>query len=81
MKRPRRIILNAPTVLSLLLCGATVVLWVRSYWREDDVTVRPVGWDYIEIISSRGSVAIHRRHKMGSVNFRPRAYWDVEELN
>src|SRR5258706_12166902 len=41
MKRLRRIIFNAVTVLSLLLFMATVGLWVRSYSRGDEITV---GW-------------------------------------
>jgi hypothetical protein len=32
MRRLGRYALNALTVLSLLLCVATIVLWVRSYW-------------------------------------------------
>jgi hypothetical protein len=32
VRRLGRIRLNALTVLSLLLCVATIVLWVRSYW-------------------------------------------------
>ncbi len=42
MKRIGRYILNGFTVLSLLLCMATVVLWVRSYW-VCDVIVRRIG--------------------------------------
>src|SRR5215510_12949668 len=30
-----RRLLTAATILSLLLCLATVGLWVRSYWRQD----------------------------------------------
>jgi hypothetical protein len=37
VKRLVRILLNAVTVLSLLLCAATAVFWVRSYWRTDHV--------------------------------------------
>jgi hypothetical protein len=37
MRRPLRILLNAATVLSLVLCVATAGLWVRSYWRFDDL--------------------------------------------
>jgi hypothetical protein len=32
VRRPIRIFVNAVTVTSLLLCVATAVLWVRSYW-------------------------------------------------
>ena len=39
MKRLVRYIFNGLTVLSLLLCVATAVLWVRSYWRWDEVAV------------------------------------------
>jgi hypothetical protein len=35
MKRLRRIIFNGLTALSLLLYGATCILWVRSYWVSD----------------------------------------------
>jgi hypothetical protein len=35
LKRIRRILLNAATVLSLVTCTITVVLWVRSYRTED----------------------------------------------
>jgi hypothetical protein len=37
VRRLLRILLNALTVVSLLLCVATVVLWVRSYWYEDAI--------------------------------------------
>jgi hypothetical protein len=37
MKRLLRILLYSTTVLSLLLCVATGVLWVRSYWWFDDL--------------------------------------------
>jgi hypothetical protein len=35
VRRIGRYILNGLTVLSLVLCVATVGLWVRSYWRSD----------------------------------------------
>jgi len=35
VKRLFRVLLNAATVLSLLLCAATVLLWVRSYFASD----------------------------------------------
>src|SRR5258708_2556938 len=45
MKRLRRIILNGLTVLSVLVCAGTLVLWVRSYSVCDIVTwLRGRGW-------------------------------------
>jgi hypothetical protein len=38
VRRLRRILLKAATVLSLLLCAATGALWVRSYRTIDDVS-------------------------------------------
>ena len=35
MRRLARWTLNALTALSLLICVATVVLWVRSFWAAD----------------------------------------------
>ena len=35
MRRLSAILFNATALLSLLLCIATVGLWVRSYYRED----------------------------------------------
>jgi hypothetical protein len=35
VRRFLRILFNAATVLSLVLCVATAALWVRSYWRLD----------------------------------------------
>src|SRR5687768_12185993 len=35
VRRFGRILFNAMTVLSLLFCVASAVLWVRGYWRSD----------------------------------------------
>jgi hypothetical protein len=37
MSRLPRIIFNLLTILSLLLCVATIALWVRSYWHDDEI--------------------------------------------
>jgi hypothetical protein len=48
MKRLLRILLNAATMLSLLMCVAIVVLWIRSYWVGDiSYHVSPLGVWYL----------------------------------
>jgi hypothetical protein len=49
-----RYIFNGLTVLSLLLCAATCVLWVRSYYLTDRWMPDPSKWGEIAIISDRG---------------------------
>ncbi|HEY7118309.1 MAG TPA: hypothetical protein VH475_17100 [Tepidisphaeraceae bacterium] len=39
MRRLLRILLNVATVVSLVLCAATVVVWVRSCWRIDELQI------------------------------------------
>ena len=53
----RRRLLNLLTGLSLLLCVAVVVLWVRSYWRMDHVS-RYWPQSYREVVSARGDVVM-----------------------
>jgi hypothetical protein len=36
----RRRLLNLLSAVSLLLCGAVCLLWVRSYWCSDEITYR-----------------------------------------
>ena len=76
MRRLGRILVNALTVLSLLLALASAVLWVRSYWRADRMdwtrpfdpaTERP----FIGLASSRGGVTIH----FGVFSSGPRSRW------
>ena len=64
VRRLLRILLDAATALFLLLCMATVVLWVRSYWRADLVGwVRPArpGTEsiFFDLGSGGGGVAIY----------------------
>lgn len=40
MKRVWRYLFNGLTILSLLLCAAASVLWVRSYWVTDRLVLR-----------------------------------------
>ena len=54
----RRRIFTALSVLSLLLCLATIALWVRSYWRSDVVSyvVDPNRW--YAAMSLRGHIGL-----------------------
>ena len=48
---------NIRTVLSLLLCIATVGLWVRSYWYED-LLAFPSPAEYSALQSAEGTVTV-----------------------
>jgi hypothetical protein len=57
----RRRLFNLAAGVSLVLCVATVVLWVRSYWREDTVLClySTSYWDYpvdFKLTSRRGGM-------------------------
>ena len=61
----RRPLLHPLTALSLLLCAASVVMWVRSYSRGDTW----VAWeregarcfsDVCQVVSARGGVVVYR---------------------
>jgi hypothetical protein len=52
MRRVLRILLNTLTTLSLLLFAATILLWVRSYWRVECVK--------LPLTRSPGAVQFHR---------------------
>jgi hypothetical protein len=54
----QRRLLNLLTVLSLLLCVAVVILWVRSYWRADYVRIQ--GWYEWKWISTTGQLTVYR---------------------
>jgi hypothetical protein len=57
MRRLARYLLTLCSALSLLLCAAACVLWVRSYWLADLVTSRRLdgGWS---VQSARGRVTL-----------------------
>jgi hypothetical protein len=67
MKRLSRLLLNAATVASLVLCLAAGLLWVRSYWVIDRVTHASarlqrvasgggvVFFDWLTLVGDRGS--------------------------
>jgi predicted Zn-ribbon and HTH transcriptional regulator len=58
VRRIPRILLNALTALSLLLCVATCVLWACSYWLYNDGFVR-VGQQYFALNSGNGRMVLY----------------------
>lgn len=58
MKRAIHILLNATTVLSLLLCAATLVLWARKRNMVDMLIYRSRRANYV-LIASRDGVEYH----------------------
>jgi hypothetical protein len=61
MRRLARWALNALTVLSLLLCVATAVLWVRGYWLEEGYArLTPEPRDYIQVSARDACLWLYR---------------------
>jgi hypothetical protein len=64
MRFVRRLLLNTLTVLSLLLCVAAAVLWSRSYWRAESISVygpwpRAHQWRYsLDILTCQGALML-----------------------
>jgi hypothetical protein len=72
MKRLRRIIFNVLTVLSLLLCVATVGLWVRSYFAMDRLAIsrfsdegKKTFWTWDELKVGKGGIGFNRHVQSG----------------
>jgi hypothetical protein len=85
MRRLLRILLNAATVLSVLLCVATVVLWGRSYQWCDDVQINrntPTAAISAAVSAPRGCIQISYRRvpfapgtSVKSINLGWRGEW------
>jgi hypothetical protein len=74
MKCVLRILFNVLTVLSLLLCVATVLLWVRSYWSLDEFGYRFRDDSGVSISNPRGHLLVWWHFpgpKDGPMSFRP----------
>lgn len=56
--RPRRILATTGTILSLLVCLATTLLWLRSYWRADVFYVCDSRGSGLVIVSFSGRIII-----------------------
>ena len=76
VRRLRRIILNALTFLSLLICLATAGLWVRSYWVRDELQwyrwsdAEDVPLYYVcEARFIRGTLMLHSVSETGMASF------------
>jgi hypothetical protein len=63
-RRLPRILLNAATAVSLGLCVATTLLWVRSYWRVD-FAERIWPDAVVQVWSTSGLVALTRHDLSG----------------
>jgi hypothetical protein len=72
----RRHFLNFATAVSLVLCMATVVLWLGSYWWAGGVSVAG-RW---AVSAGEGKLSLHYQSK-GAPPDHPRVAWNVEDLD
>ena len=56
----RRALLNAAAPLSMLLCAATAILWIRSQWHLDDVNLHPAAQESWLLRSAEGRLYLQR---------------------
>jgi hypothetical protein len=75
MKRIGRYILNGLTVLSLLICVATVALWVRSYRFEEAACYRSRSHYLYMASSQRGRLWIEVIHEIGLFDSKSHTDW------
>jgi hypothetical protein len=76
MSRFLRILLNLTTAFSLLLCVATCVIWVRSYWRLELITRSEISRDERFIWTSGNNILIHN----GGVRFDTVLFRDLTKV-
>src|SRR4051794_9644895 len=57
MRRTARYLASIAVAASVLMCAATIVLWVRSYFVRDTIR-RFENWS---VVDARGSVCVHNR--------------------
>ena len=76
----KRRLLNLLTGLSLLLCVAALVLWVRSYWRVDSLTFNFSPLRVAGVHSGKGSLCIELYGSPASDGqwgqFREEGHWE-----
>jgi hypothetical protein len=70
-RRLPRLLLNAATAVSLLLYAATVVLWVRGYWREDLIRLGAADGGHI-IRLGDGAIVVHEYDRFDPASGRYR---------
>jgi hypothetical protein len=78
VKRLPRILLNAATGLSLLLCVAALVLWARSHWTTDFVkltSARPRGVMYVYLVTGQGGIGVGAGSEESFTRDRPVLQW------
>jgi hypothetical protein len=77
MRRLARMTLNALTMLSLLLCLATLILWRRSNHRPQDAISRPINGNSYTIVSAPGGICLYGPPRLAADPQRRRAIEDL----
>ena len=56
MRAVKRRLFTLASAVSLVLCAAVCVLWVRSYWRADRIVLWQGTPDEVEVLSRGGPI-------------------------
>ena len=75
-----RRLLNLLTALSLLICVVEVIMWVRSYWRLDIITIPSAG-EEMSVSSYSGQLGFTQVAPVGPVRELGWAWFRVDPMS
>jgi hypothetical protein len=79
MRRTLRNLRIAVTALSLTACVLLIALWVRSYWVQDIVTVRPTATRTLTLHSIMGRIELSTEPRVMR-RFAIVTHWEYDEV-
>src|SRR5262245_293182 len=84
MKRLRRWLFNLAAAVFLMLCMGTVALWIRGYWRVDNVLYHfsrsGMVYGKVMFISAKGSCIIGHDVTVETKQISPSEVWSGPQI-